>query len=737
MTHPGAAYPVLSNVSLGLERGETVAILGANGSGKSTLCFVLAGALAPDSGAVSSEGRSPAEWAFREVQLVQQSADDQIVAPLVFDDIAFGVRNLGLDEDAVEARVTESLRAVGMDGFSNAAVSQLSGGERCRLALAGALAVAPDFLILDETTAHLDQTTASDLLSLVRRKVDAGMGALFVTHRLREAEHADRVLVLHEGAIVCEGIAGEVLGDHGLLVQYGLAPAARRPLASKRWHAPEGGSEALLRLEGLCVGSKDLDRLLLQDVSLTVRAGEIVVVTGPSGAGKTTLLQAAAALRDIHDGAVEWSGVPVEGTPSKVMRDGIGVLFQEPERMFFLGTVRSELEYGLRNLGVSSAARDERMHEVLEAAGLSEGYLARHPFTLSGGEGRLVALVAVLATKPKLLLLDEPTAGLSPEWSARVESLLDDQRRKGCGILVATHDSDGLIAISDRVVELCQGRIRDESPASQAPDGTSGHLGGAAGREASPEAGRAEPPLSLAAGLLFGALTGLAFLLATSLLVLVGLAAGLLVLAAVWRLDWRRLRRVMIPVLLLGAVAGGLHLVTTEGRALWAMGPFAVSWEGAEAALRALLRVVGPVWAGMVAIGHREPAQIARGLSRLLSAAPLVRRWAQDAAIALLLVVRLVPVLYEELRRIELAQTARGVDRGRGSLWQRGQSMLGLVIPTLASALQRAERLALALQLRGLGAAPVAAKSNEALLAKGDYPWLVLGVGVFVITLLV
>ncbi|MBI3964842.1 MAG: ATP-binding cassette domain-containing protein [Chloroflexi bacterium] len=224
LTHrySGWAEPVLRAIDLELLPGEIVTLLGANGSGKSTMCLLLAGVLAPSSGAVTLGGVPIEQCSQFQVQLVQQSADDNLVAPTVSEDVGYGASNRGLRGPELERRVEECLAAVGLTGFERRQVASLSGGERQRLAIAGALAVDPDFLILDEPTSAVDPITADHLLELVRSIAQAGAGVLFTTHHAAEARWADRVVVLDAGSVVESAEPRDVLYDDALLAQLGL-----------------------------------------------------------------------------------------------------------------------------------------------------------------------------------------------------------------------------------------------------------------------------------------------------------------------------------------------------------------------------------------------------------------------------------------------------------------------------------------------------------------------------------
>lgn len=240
-TYPGASggRPALSGVSLELAEGEIVAVLGANGSGKSTLVRLANGILAPDAGSVTVDGavpggtdrRTPADGsappadARGAVGVVFQHPDDQIVATSVEDDVAFGPENLGCPRDEIRRRVDESLALVGLTGLEHREPHLLSGGQKQRLAIAGALAMHPRYLVLDEPTSMLDPAGRAEVLAVVSALRHEGKGVLLVTHDLAEAARADRVIVLDAGEVAFRGTPSELFGSERL-AEWGLEPPA-------------------------------------------------------------------------------------------------------------------------------------------------------------------------------------------------------------------------------------------------------------------------------------------------------------------------------------------------------------------------------------------------------------------------------------------------------------------------------------------------------------------------------
>jgi energy-coupling factor transport system ATP-binding protein len=418
-TYGGADRPALSGVSLDIEPGEIVLLTGRSGCGKTTLIRALAG-LVPHfhggtfGGTVEVGGQDtrrtrPAELAGT-VATLFQDPEDQVVFGGVLAEVSFGIENAGAPPAEIENRARAALGAVGAAHLSACNVTELSGGELQRVCLASTLALEPALLLLDEPTSQLDAGGARALLELVRRLArERGMAVVISEQRVaRTAPYCDRVVNLDRGAVVPE-----------------------RPLPAwlERGPARRGG-ELVCRLESVDFAYAD-GVPVLSATSLELRRGEIVALVGPNGSGKTTLAKVAAGLLE-----------PDGGRVGRVGR--ASYLSQDPGRYLARERCDEEVALGARD-GVAAA-------RALAAVGL-EGYEARHPRDLSSGERERLAVAAVLATEPDVLVLDEPTRGVDPEARALLAALLRGEAA-GRATLLVTHDHDLVAAVADRTVKL-------------------------------------------------------------------------------------------------------------------------------------------------------------------------------------------------------------------------------------------------------------------------------------------
>lgn len=488
-------------VDLTVEPGERVAIVGPSGAGKSTLLRAVAGVLPdePDAtddtaasvqGSVLVDGAEPRAVRGR-VGLVMQDPEAHTVMSRVGDDVAFGCENAGVPRDEIWQRVRSALDVVGLDLPLDRSTTMLSGGQRQRLALAGVLAMRPGVLVLDEPCANLDPSGVVQVHDAVRALLDeTGCSLLVVEHRIGTwLDLVDRLVLLEPaGGVVADGAPADVVAEHGPALTAagvwvpGSEPergSARRgtrtpPRAGGMHGTVRGGPHAfrplgdrdpvLLAARGLGT-ARGKRQPVGSGIDLDVRAGRVLAVTGPNGIGKSTLgltlagllrpaagsLRAGTALADgIGDAPAAWT--------SRQLAGRIGTVFQDPEHQFVARTVREELAVGPRALGAADV--DARVDELLDAFGLA--HLAdANPFTLSGGEQRRLAIGTVIASRPPVVVLDEPTSGQDrATWQAVVDRL-GELADSGTAIVAVTHDQDLVRALdADEIVLGATGTTR-------------------------------------------------------------------------------------------------------------------------------------------------------------------------------------------------------------------------------------------------------------------------------------
>jgi energy-coupling factor transport system ATP-binding protein len=430
-SYPDANRSSLADVSLRVEPGEVVAVLGPSGSGKSTLLRALAG-LVPHfhggrfAGRVEVAGRDtrrarPAELAGTVASLFQDP-EDQVVFGHVANEVAFGLENVGAPPEHIWPRVRGALVAAGIEHLADRRTETVSAGELQRVCLASVLALEPELLLLDEPTSQLDPEAAEGLLDLA-----VELESAVVVSEQRPGmplERCDRVLFLEGGRILLDAPRENALAWLAAN-RPGYLPAEPPPR-----EPPGAGGEILCRVDDVAHGY--LDQPVLDDVSLALRRGEVVALTGPNGKGKTTLAKIAAGLLEPQRGAVDRRGRAC-------------YLSQDPGR--YVVTERVGEEVALAVAGDHTKAR-----RALAEVGL-DGFERRHPRDLSSGERERLALASVLVAEPEILILDEPTRGVDPPRKAQLAELVR-RRAPDRATLVVTHDLVFAAEVADRVVSL-------------------------------------------------------------------------------------------------------------------------------------------------------------------------------------------------------------------------------------------------------------------------------------------
>ncbi len=542
-TYDGADF-ALGGVSTHVAHGEFLCILGGNGSGKSTLAKHLNALLVPDEGSVVVDGMDTADDANvylvrKTCGMVFQNPDDQLVASLVEDDVAFGPENLGFEPDELRRRVTQALGDVGLSGFERHETHALSGGQKQRVAIAGVLAMEPQVLVLDEASAMLDPRGRAGLMRVVRELHERGMTIVMITHFMEEAAQADRVVVMERGQAVMEGTPDEVLLETERLERLNLevpfaaqlslklraagvevAPtvnpeelaeevlaraAAAGALGNAAGAGRAGGGATVAPLsplaDGNAKGAEDTGALIefdrvsftydaaeakrqrkrggaqeqrqakwgnspdslwaVRDVSFAVRPGEFFGIAGHTGSGKSTLIQHMNGILRPTSGRVLVEGRDIAAKDSDAnVRGTIGVVFQYPEHQLFAETVYKDVAFGPRNLGFSEEEVRKRVEDALSRVGLDAAEISeKSPFELSGGQQRRVAFAGVLAMDPKVLVLDEPAAGLDPASRKSFLGMISRLHKDGLTVVMVSHSMDDLAAMCDRVAVMNEGKL--------------------------------------------------------------------------------------------------------------------------------------------------------------------------------------------------------------------------------------------------------------------------------------
>lgn len=456
--------PVLQDVSLTIQQGEIVLVTGPSGCGKSTLAYALGG-LIPQSipaqvaGLVEIGGLDTRSHTLREivqqVGVVFQNPSSQLFHLRVEDEVAFGPRNLGLDDDEVKQRTDWALKATGLETLREHKPSELSGGQKQCVAIASVLAMRPQVLILDEPTASLDVPSTHRVLGALKTLRDEhGVTIVIVEHRLADvARMADRLILMDAGQIIADGGPDTILSNHALREQFGLRRLTNEPQVA--WETlietdelSSNGQEALLTLDQVSAGYNRSK--VIEDISLSVYPGDFVALVGNNGAGKSTLGLVAAGLLKPLSGQVRYRN----GSKPQPGLD-VAMLFQNPTDQLFTDSVDEEVSFGPHNY----RRFDPEGHvQILQEADLL-GMRERRPLMLSMGQQQRTALSACLGLRPRLLVLDEPTLGQDWGHLQRLMDFLMQLNQQGTAILLISHDYKLVHRYARRVFLMKNGRI--------------------------------------------------------------------------------------------------------------------------------------------------------------------------------------------------------------------------------------------------------------------------------------
>ncbi len=462
-TYPGAQQHALRGVTISFERPEYTVIVGHNGSGKSTLALLLAGA-EPGEGTRTGGGGLGAVGGSA---LVGQRSELLVLGQNVAEDVTWGMS----DQETRDLDLDDLLERVGLAGLADADPRSLSGGQLQRLALAGALARSPRLLISDESTAMIDRAGRSEMLNLLSSLPQQGIAVVHITHDPAEADRADRVITIERGRILSDerpALLGPAPRDEAVSEEGAPAP----PTTPRPPRETPTSTPALINAEHLWADrvahTYDLgtpwEKPVLHDVTLILDPGQAMLITGDNGSGKTTLSRILAGLL-----VPTWGNVTLGGRPMERCVGDVALSMQFARLQLQRPSVRSDIlaaaGHGPR-VGALSARRkdtlarqeaDRLVAQAMDLVGLDPALASRGIDDLSGGQMRRVALAGLLAAHPRVLILDEPMAGLDRESRDLLVSVLKERRRAGLSILVISHDLEGMDSLCDTHRHLSQG----------------------------------------------------------------------------------------------------------------------------------------------------------------------------------------------------------------------------------------------------------------------------------------
>lgn len=529
--YPGSNVNAVNGVSFSVKKGEFLSVIGHNGSGKSTLARLLNGLLEADEGKITVLGMDVSQEGNaveirKRVGVVFQNPDNQMVASIVEDDIAFGPENIGVEREEIGRRIDWALNAVGMLDYRHSTPTRLSGGQKQRIAVAGVLAIKPEVLILDESTAMLDPKGRREVIEVVKKlNEEQGMTIILITHFMEEALLADRTIVMNRGEIALTGTPEEIFKSGDALETFNLSlprisviarelnaagmdiPNVLRPedlsaeiiknfknhgiyagqstkFAPKTLNSAHGWDIAVSDLNYTYSKKSPFAKKALNGVNLKIEEGEFFGIIGHTGSGKSTLIQHFNALIKLPTAEKKYrkkrvkkgSSAPVisriyigqfdlsdKKCDFKSLRASVGMVFQYPEYQLFAESVFADVAFGLKNFNKKLVPEEIELavKSSIEIVGLDyEEIKDKSPFDLSGGQKRRVAIAGVIVTRPQILILDEPAAGLDPKGKNEIMELLHKLHREWCKtVIIVSHDMDEVADNCTRACVISEGKV--------------------------------------------------------------------------------------------------------------------------------------------------------------------------------------------------------------------------------------------------------------------------------------
>jgi energy-coupling factor transport system ATP-binding protein len=459
-TYPRTVQPALHRISLTLEKGRCMMVTGPSGAGKTSLCLAASGILHHEyggkkEGEVIVDNRNVTEYKTlshlaQNVGVVFDDPEAQMIFTTVEEEILSALEHRGLSAEAIEDRLAAIMKTTYLEELKDRSPHNLSGGQKQRVALAATLALGNDILILDEPTSELDEHATKRIAGILAGLKVQGKTLLLIEHKYSHfRDLVDTLVVMENGMITADGSPAEILKDdriRGMVLPDFSTVKKATPAHS--------AGEPVISVKDLSYSYGEVKALV--GISLTIKRGEFVAIVGENGSGKTTLVKHFNRLLTPTGGNVLVNGKNTKDCSITTLARDIGLVFQNPDHMFFADTVRDEIAYGVNNLGIGTS--DAVIDAALQDAGLSES-ADLYPRWLSRGERQRLAIACVVAMQPGVIVLDEPTTGLDGYEALLVIELLKKLQEKGHTIIIITHNREIAQHCADRVITMENGRI--------------------------------------------------------------------------------------------------------------------------------------------------------------------------------------------------------------------------------------------------------------------------------------
>ncbi len=494
---------VFKDLSLCIKKGSFNAVIGKNASGKSTLARLINAIILPENGEVIVNGLSTNNkdnlWDIRKtVGMVFQNPDSQIISSIVEEDIAFGPENLGLPSDEIRKRVEDALKFTDMQKYRNADTYSLSGGQKQKIAIAGILAMKPDCIVLDEPTAMLEPKGRKQIIEYIKRlNEEEKITIVLITHFMEEAAMADNIIVFGNGEVISETPKNiltnkkrleklgldttqmvklkDLLCENGINLKNDIFNVDEMVLALSKFEFEnknnvfenklvENKNKNIIELKNVSFYygiNTEFENKAVDNVSFNIKEGEFFGIIGHTGSGKSTILQLFNGLLRSYSGKVIIDGIEItDKISTNELCKIAGLVFQYPENQIFEKTVYDEIAFGVRNILSDESEIKKRVEKACLYTGIDAKIMNKSPFCLSGGQKRRVSIASILAMNPKIIILDEPAAGLDPLGKKEIMDNIKMLNEKlGITVIIVSHNIEDIIEYTQRVLVMNNGKL--------------------------------------------------------------------------------------------------------------------------------------------------------------------------------------------------------------------------------------------------------------------------------------
>lgn len=465
--YEGETLPVWGHLSCCFSKGKINAICGPSGCGKSSVLYLLDG-LIPHmyegslSGKVLLDGmeitNEMPRYRCDKIGFVMQNPESQFCTFTVEEELAFGMENLMISRAGMKEKIETVLEYVGMSGYEEYDLNELSGGQKQKIAIASILVTEPEILLLDEPTANLDPISRRQIFDLILKlSREKNMTIILVEHNIDEIiEKVDHLIELDKNGKIVEDAQGESVKEVFKKMQD--KQKLKNSLADEK---AEGKKDCILELEDISFSYQKKSEDILKHLNLKIYEQEFLAITGKNGVGKTTLMRLIFRIVKQKSGQIKLYGKSVDAYRKKELYRMMGLVFQNPEEQFVANTVWDEMMFSLKKVKISQTEKDEKVQKMLERFHL-EHEKEKSPFVLSQGQKRRLSVASMLLTDQKILFLDEPTYGQDYENRQELMKDMESLRKEGVTIIMITHDMSLVKQYADREVVIADGHVERE-----------------------------------------------------------------------------------------------------------------------------------------------------------------------------------------------------------------------------------------------------------------------------------